>query len=244
MSEILAPSDSESEISALLRLHGLEDKAVALAYFSFANPSSFIGAHDPSGRTTPLIEFLSLPVRGRELLDAIASIDENGPRLLANYQRAFGRLIDDLERFGVDLDPVRTSSLGWLCCACSMLLGLEDNDLAAALAPGLVSVKADTVVVEDDGRFFFDGGRLLRSLMSYRIADVPRHVLARSVFESLGGFAVDALQRLLHDWKADAVVCAGDLFARNRILREHVRRGLMRVHVPVHLPPSQPADSR
>ena len=38
---------------------------------------------------TPLIGFWPLPVRGDELLEAIASIDENGPRLIANYEHAF-----------------------------------------------------------------------------------------------------------------------------------------------------------
>ncbi len=72
--------------------------------------------------------------------------------------------------------------------------------------------------------------------MGYRIADVPRGVLARSVFESLGDFAADAVRRLLKDWKADAIVCAGDLFAGNNILRVQTRGAMISLRLPMHFP--------
>jgi hypothetical protein len=238
ISDTLAPVDGETEIKALLGRHGLSGAAAAVAFFSFADPArSFIGAHDPDGRITPLIEFLPLPVRGGDLLEAIGAIDENAPRLVANYQAAFPEIITRVRAFGADLEPATTESLRWLLSACSLVLWLEEADVARALAPSPGGVKADTVVIEQDGRYMFDGRRLLRSLMSYRLADVPNHVLARSVFESLGGFTADAIRRLLRDWKADAVVCAGDLFARNKILRERARASMLRLRVPVYLAP-------
>ena len=85
--------------------------------------------------------------------------------------------------------------------------------------PSLVSV--DTVVVEHNERYLLDGRRLLRSALSFRIADVPSHVLARSVFESLGDYAANAVRRLLRDWKVD-VVCG----MRGRSVRaQRVDRG-------------------
>jgi hypothetical protein len=233
------PADAEAEIKALLRRHGLSGAAAAVAHFSFSNPRSFIGAHDPDGRITPLIGFLPLPVRGTDLLAAIAAIDENAPRLVANYQNAFPEIACRLSEFGTGAEPGADESLHWLLSACSLALWLEDADVAKALVPSPGGVKVDTVVIEHDGGFLFDGRRLLRSLMSYRIADVPKPVLARSVFESLGDFAADAIRRLLRDWKADAAVCAGDLFAHNNILRAHARRGLLRLRIPVHFPPGE-----
>ena len=56
------------------------------------------------------------------------------------------------------------------------------------------------------------------------------------MFESLGGFAADAIRRLLRNWQADAVICAGDLPARNKILRERARAGMLRLRVPAHFP--------
>lgn len=239
INEALAPVDGEAEIKAELGQHGLSRAPVAVAFLSFADSArSFIGAHDPDGRITPLIEFLPLPVRGDDLLEAIASIDESAPRLVARYRAAFPEVVSGLSEFGAGLEPSASPALCWLLSACSLVLWLEEADIIRALGPSPGGVKADTVVIESDGRYLFDGRRLLRSLMSYRLADVPNYVLARSVFESLGGFTADAIWRLLREWKAEAVVCAGDLFQRNAILREQARNGMLRLRVPAYLPGS------
>jgi hypothetical protein len=234
MSEMLAPPQSELEVKALADKYGLTDRTVAIAYFSFAEPDSFVGAYEPGGRITRLIEFLPLPVRGADLLDAIAAIDENGPRLVANYRQRFPDLYADVARFYADQEAADTEALAWLLGAASLTIGMEQSDLERALLPLQVAVMVDTVVVERDGRYLFDGLRLLRSLISYRIADVPREVLARSIFESLGDFAATALRRLMKDWRADAIICAGDLFAGNNILRVRTRGALISMRVPIH----------
>lgn len=228
-----------AEVTAMLGEHGLTRSAVAVVFLSFApDARSFIGAHDPDGTITPLIGLAPLPVRGADLLEAIASIDENAARLVSHYRSAFSPIIKRVSEFGSGHEPADDESLRWLLSACSLLLWLEDADVARALVPAPDGVKADMVVIERDGRFLLDGGRMLRSLMSYRLAGVPGHVLARSAFESLGDFAADATWRLLRDWKADAVVCAGDLFARNQVLRERSSRGMARARVPVRFPPA------
>jgi len=65
---------------------------------------------------------------------------------------------------------------------------------------------------------------------------VPRDVLASSVFESVGDFAAEAVRRLVKDWKADAIICAGDLLAGNNILRVRTRGELISVRLPMHFP--------
>jgi hypothetical protein len=236
VTEILAPPQSEVEVKALADSRSLTHKAAAVVYFSFAEPDSFVGTHDPGGRITRLIDFLPLPVRGADLLDAIAAIDENGPALLANYRQAFPELYDGFASFSPEEEATDIEALAWLLGASSLILGLEEPDLAKALLPGPHGVKVDTVVIEQDGHYVLDGRRLLRSVMSYRIAGVPRDVLARSVFESLGDFAADAVRRLLKDWKADAIVCAGDLFAANNILRLRTRGAMISLRLPMYFP--------
>lgn len=236
MNEILAPSQSEIDVRVLAESHRLAEKAAAVVYFSFAEPDSFIGVHDPGGRITRLIEFLPLPVRGADLLDAIAAIDENGPRLVANYRQAFPDLYHGLASFSPEEEAVETEALAWLLGATSLILGLEQLDLAKALLPVTDGVKVDTDVIEKDSRYLLDGRRLLRSAMSYRIAGVPRDTLARSVFESLGDFAADAVRRLLKDWEAEAIVCVGDLFAANNILRVRTRAAMIPLHLPMYFP--------
>jgi hypothetical protein len=241
MSEVLAPPESEVEVRALAEKHRLTDKSAAIVYFSYAEPDSFVGALDPGGRITRLIEFLPLPVRGADLLNAMASIDESGPRLVANYKERFPNLYGGIERFYADEASADTEALAWLLAAASLSIGLESADLRRALLPTLEGVKVDTVVIEREGRYLLDGRRLLRSLISYWIAGVPKDVLARSIFESLGDFAADAVRRLLKDWKADAILCAGDLFAGNNILRVRTRGALIPLRLPMHF--SAPAGN-
>ena len=156
--------------------------------------------------------------------------------LLANYEHAFGELTDSIRAFGSELEHVESESLGWLLGACSVTLGMRDEDVARALGPVPGLVRVDTPVVERDGSYVLDSRWLLRSVMSYRIAAVANHVLARSVFESLGDYAATALRRLLRDWKVEVVVCAGDLFARNRFIADRTRRGLVRPRLRVCFP--------
>jgi hypothetical protein len=235
MTELIALPQAKAEVDQLLDRHGVTG-AAAVAFFSFESPQSFIAARDPDGSITPMIGFWPLPVRGGELLDAIASIDENGPRLITNYEHAFPELTESIRRFGAELEPVKSESLGWLLGACSLTLGMQEEDVARALGQVPALVKVDTVVEEHDERYLLDSRRLLRSVMSYRIAAVPNHVLMRSVFESLGDYAANAVRRLLREWSVEVVVCAGDLFARNRFIADRTRRGLVRPRLRVYFP--------
>jgi hydrogenase maturation protein HypF len=236
VSEVLTAPPGKAGIDALLERHERSDVAAAVAFFSLESPKSFIAARDADGTITPLIGFWPLPVRGGELLDAIAGIDETGERLIVNYQETFLELTETIRSFGAELEPFESESLGWLLAACSLTLGMTEDDVARALGPLPSLVKVDTEVVEHEERYVLDSRRLLRSVMSYRIADVPSHVLARSVFEALGDYAANAVRRLLRDWKVDLVVCAGDLFARNQFIAERTRRGLVRPNVQVLFP--------
>lgn len=229
------PGGAVPEVRALLEPRGLLGAACAVAYLSFSDPASCIAAYEGDGRLTPLIGFLPLPMRGATLLESIAAIDESGPRLVANYRHAFPEDLDRLAAFDTESD-VRideTAAIGWLLAAASLVLGLEEADVAAALGPSIEAVGLDTFVIEVDGRYLLDGRRFLRSVMSYRIGGAAKPVLGRSMFESLGHFAADAVGKLLRDWHAEAIVCAGDLFSGNTLLLESARRGLCHLGPPI-----------
>src|SRR5215470_14152365 len=130
---VSVPASADAEIKALLERHGLSGTAAAVTLFSFTSPRSFIGAHDPDGHITPLIEFLPLPVRGAGLLEAIAAIDENGPRLVANYRAAFPEIAGRLAGFGAGQQPAADESLRWLMSACSSGCGREYAEVGSSL---------------------------------------------------------------------------------------------------------------
>lgn len=230
-------------ISAALARYRMEDQAVAVAWLSFDDPDSMIAAHDPDGKVSPLIGFDTLPMRGTDLLTAVAGIDENGPRLVANYRLAFPDLTAAIESFDPGVGAVSSSAPGWLFAAASLLIGMEEADVTAAMAPEPEAVEVDTFVAPGARGYSLEGARLLRSVMSYRLAGVERHVLARSIFVSLGNFVGTAMVRLLKEWQPRAIVCAGDLFAQNRILRDQARSALTTVRVPTYFPSLDDPDN-
>lgn len=241
MTALLVSTHVTAAVDELLARNGLGGEA-AVAYFSFEGSQSFIAARDANGALAPLIGFWPLPVRGLDLLESIASIDDNAPALIDNYARGLPRLIDAVRDLGSQLEPVASESLGWLLAACSLVIGLQEGDVARALGPVETLVALDMAVLAREDRYAVDSRRLLRSLMSYRIAAVPNHVLARSVFESLGEFAANAIRRLLRDWRVPVAVCAGDLFERNRFIAERARRGLTRPGLQLCFPATGEED--
>lgn len=217
--------DLVADIRHLLAARGRDDVPAAVAHLSLFGVHSCVGAYEPGGLITPLIEFLALPVRGADLLEEIRGIDENAPRLVDNYATAFPDAVRGIEAMGADLDDLETPALGWLFLACRTALSLDRDDPPSAGSTD--TVKVDTVVIEEDGRYLFDGRRLLRSLMSYRIAGVSPPALARSVSESMGEFVADAVDRLVRQWpEAQTIACAGDVLTTDQVLRSRARAGL------------------
>lgn len=222
-------------VGPLLSARGLADRRAAVVHFCLGPAASFIGVREPDAPATPLIEFLPLPTLGAELLSGIGSVDESARRLLRQFVDVVPATAARVEAFDAGLDT-RTPVLGWLFGAVSLLLDLDEPDLADVERRRAPSLRLDTVVVPAGSRSALDGRRLLRSVLSYRLAGVPGHVLARSVVESLGEFAADAVRRLLREWPAQLVVCAGDLYARSDLLRGATSRGLTGIAIPVIMP--------
>ena len=74
MSGVLAPPGAELEIRDLAAQRGLAEKSLAVAYFSLEEPDSFVGAHDPDGRITRLIEFLP-PASALDFFEAVHHVE-------------------------------------------------------------------------------------------------------------------------------------------------------------------------
>lgn len=220
--------------AALVRRQRSEQPAV-VAHLSLRGTHSCIGVRDAAGQVTPLIQFWPLPLRGADLVAEIAAIDENSPRLVTNFTQACPQEAARITQFGKGDEDLETPAIGWLMLACSLVLGSNEADLAVARQVSDV-VEIDTVVIDEGGRYYLDGRRLLRSVMSYRIAGVSAPVLHRSVLESLGGFVADALRRVLQDHPTRAVVCAGDLLD-SPFLRSRLSSAMADSGIPVILPP-------
>ncbi len=225
-----------AELAQKVAAYGFGGQNVAVAYYSFNDPDSMIAAHDQMGIVAPLVTFGSLPMRGSDLLDVIASIDENGPRLVANYRKTFPELTIQIEAFDPGVGISETAAPGWIFALVALVLGMSESDVSQALTTSHEAVEIDTFIDDDEGSYYLDTRRIVRSVMSYHIAGVDKGVLARSVFIALGSFVSDALRRLLKEWKAKAILCIGDLFTYNQILRSQTKGSLGWSPVPIFFP--------
>ncbi len=222
-------------VLALLTAHGHGALPAAAVQFSYAEVPSFVGLREPGGPTVPLVSFLPLPGTGAGVLDALAGLDDSGARLVERFRRDFPDTVQRLT--AVDCGSAATPAMSWLLGMCSLSMDLGAEDVRRAMHADGGGVRVDTVVVEDGDGYVVDGRRLLRSVISYRVAGVAAHVLARSVFTSLGEFTGDAVRRLVRAWpSAQVIVCAGDLFGSNIVLRNQARRSLVGLRLPVLLP--------
>ncbi|NNN12432.1 MAG: hypothetical protein HKL81_01610 [Acidimicrobiaceae bacterium] len=233
LAEELSPDEALAQIVAA---YGFAGQSVAVAHYSFNDPNSMIAAYDQTGIVAPLVTVGNLPMSGSDLLDVVASIDENGPRLIANYRREFPELMIQIEAFDPEVGISETSAPGWIFALVSLVLGMSESDVAQALTTSHEAIEIDTFIEDDEGRYYLDTRRIIRSVMSYHIAGVDKGVIARSVFIALGGFVSDALRRLLKEWNARAILCIGDLFTYNQILRNQTKGSLSWSAVPVFFP--------
>jgi len=222
-------------VVALLTERGHAVCTAAAVQFAFSEDPSFIGLYAPGHPLEHLVTFLPLPGTGIGVLDAVHGIDDSGARLVERFDRAFPDTVARLAQ--IDVGAAATPALSWLLGLSSLLLDLEADDVHRALRGVDQGLRMDTVVIEDAGGYVLDGRRLLRSVMSYRLAGVAGHALAASVFTSLGEFTGEAVRRLVRALPAiQVVVCAGDLFASNVLLRTQARRSLSGLRLPVLLP--------
>ncbi|NNN08987.1 MAG: hypothetical protein HKL85_07325 [Acidimicrobiaceae bacterium] len=229
-------SDARHDVRALLEGYGFSGANCAIAYLSFADPESFVGVYDRDGDLSPLIGFRPIPMNGAALLESIATVDENASRLIANYRKEFPADAEQLATFDADISIKESAALAWLFAVCGLALGLSDSDLHRAQEPSIEAVTLEVKVHRVSESYELDSRYLLRSLMSYRIGGVPTHVLARSIVSSLGSFVADSITAILRDWRATVIVCAGDLFAGNDVLRERAGEPLKHFGIPILFP--------
>ncbi len=226
----------DEALAQIVGAYGFAGQSVAVAYYSFNDPNSMIAAYDQTGIVYPLVALGNLPMSGTDLLAVIASIDESGPRIIANYRKEFSELMHQIEAFDPEVGISETSAPGWIFALVALVLGMSESDVSQALRTSNEAVEIDTFIEDDEGRYYLDTRRIIRSVMSYHLAGVDKAVIARSVFVALGSFVSDALRRLLKEWNARAILCIGDLFTYNQILRNQTKGSLSWSAVPVFFP--------
>ncbi|MDD2677375.1 MAG: hypothetical protein PHP75_07935 [Methylacidiphilaceae bacterium] len=188
------------------------------------DPESGLSASFPNSVRVPLLRFAPLPTGGKQILEGIGALDENAARLLPNFRRRFPKIYEAVEAIGRGLPSGEEKSLFFFLSVCSIALQIEESDVrdAASLASGL---EVDYALFPENEDWFVNLRTTLRSLWSYKLAEVPNAILLFSIFDSLGQTMGTFAGRCGELLETQTLRLSGDLQA-NPFLRNALRRGL------------------
>lgn len=203
----------EAAVLSVLLEHGLHDQKAVAAHLSWDDPQSGIAVYDPKTGFKRTAGFAPLPQTGVEVVAALSSMDESAPVLLSNVRKKFPGLIEGIEatRFG----PAPRSFFALLGLLCGLEAANETLLTHALLAPTYGEgckggVKIDFKLGADRQ---IDWRWSARTILSFRMADVPMSVLIPSLFESFADLAVMQLGELRTGLSTPVIAASGDLCA-------------------------------
>jgi len=216
--------DYEGAFYSVLAEHNIIDEPFIGIYLSMNN-NSIIAAKTKSKKIKPIIKLLPLKIYKdrknslRYVLEEIANLDEEGKRLISNYIKKFPFKFEDGET-----NYQESQNISDVLDLISFIIGIN-NDFNISKEINIKNFESkalnfiekrglmiDFVIIEKDNEFLLDWRKMIRSIISYKLADTPNEILAFSFFESLENFLLDKVNLVRRDLKIENVVLAGNFF--------------------------------
>ncbi|WP_373003565.1 hydrogenase [Sulfurimonas sp.] len=201
--------DADKEINRFLNIAQEADflKGSIAANLSTRDGISFIVSNETGHKK--VINFQSFILK--DVLEQMSD-DENKSKLLANFEKKFPSIMQELHQN----DEYRMFE------TVASILELKEKNFESVSDKSLEfhgngGLKIDTNY-GDDG---FDYVSFIGSIMSFKLADTDEHYLAYSIFEALGDMAISTLGQLKTKFKIDKFVMMGDMF-ENTVLYSRI----------------------
>ena len=207
--------------------HSLKDKALSGIYLSKEHPSHIFSFSNKIGYT-PMVLFNDEEIRQpRQMLEAIASIDERGVRLVNNFKDQFPELYQKIERteFTKHTDITGIAKI-WAFAA--VFIGLYDGDDACIASEILESTaiefsgksgpRIDYKVISTNDGYQLDPRLAIRSAMSFKLAGLDDYLLSFGFIDSLSDFIAQQAENADANIGINGVVLSGSLFENRQLL--------------------------
>ncbi len=221
---------SHGALGSIVMEHGLEGKALFGLHLSTTTPSSAVSFHPRAGYT-PMGRFDTALLQPCEVFAGIASMNESGARLIANYTEKFPALYEQALRVRFKDDVLPDPFGTW--AAAAVILGMyEGNDAreaarrleATALEfQGKSGPRIDYKVDNTSEGYRFDPLKCIRSAMSFKLAGVDEFLISFGFIDSLADFIADEAERADANIGIEGVCLSGDLFENRQLLARAVR---------------------
>lgn len=208
-------SASHTQYVSLLCEHNFLTKNSCCFYLSFKNADKLMYYSEESG-VLDLVD-ISFENSGKEIFDVIAK-DETANRLLKNYKKEFGQIFQTANSVNLDNRPKNILNIiGFL----GIILGLADNieDGQKAIIEnfrsfgGLKGPSIDFVLNDEKNmKTTFNHYKLIRSVISFKLADVNNETISFGIMESLVYFLSSMADSFKENLKTESVMLGGSLF--------------------------------
>jgi hypothetical protein len=205
------------QFAAAMHELGLLDEANCGVYLSLKNDDAIMFYNAQTG----VLDMVNITYENslREMLDNIAKEDETGDRLIKNYTEKFPSIIARSQEISLEQ---RAKNIADIWSIAAFLIGLGGSLEEAreklfeniATFGGQKGPRIDYKLSnEKSANTFFDAHKLIRSVMSFRLADVDDGLLSYGLAESLVYFLSDFADGLKGDFQIKNVLLLGSLFS-------------------------------
>ncbi|MDR3346028.1 MAG: hypothetical protein LBS73_02530 [Campylobacteraceae bacterium] len=209
-----------TQFAATMQESGVFDKANCGIYLSLKHNDKIMFYNDKVG----VLDILSIEFKNsfKEIFLRLAS-DESGEKLVANYKQAFPHIYQKIENISFEGVAQSVSNL-WGIAAILMGFGddlrlareklLENIEMFAGEKGPRIDYK---LIDENSAKQSLDAYKLLKSVMSFRLAGADDGMLSYGIGESLVYFLSDFADKLKGDFEVENIFFMGSLFGTKSI---------------------------
>ena len=205
----------------------LEGQALCGIHFSRGHRSHIFSYSGKIGYT-PMVLFRDQNItQPRDMLEAIATMDEGGQRLVENFKNGFPELYEKIEKqeFKTHTD---ISDLTKLWSMAAVFIGLYDGDDALQSCEILESTaiefggksgpRIDYKVISTEEGYQLDLRLAIRSAMSFKLAGLDDYLLSFGFIDSLADFIAQQAEDSDANIGINGVTLSGGLFENRQLL--------------------------
>ncbi len=206
---------------------GLLGHSLCGIYLSREHPSHIFSFSQKIGYT-PMADFntafLSQP---KEMLEAIATMDDGGKRLVANFKNIFPKIYETIENLRFK-SGTQMSDIAKLWSMASVFIGIYDGDDAQKACEMLEATaiefggksgpRIDYKIISTQEGYQLDFRLAIRSAMSFKLAGLDDYLLSFGFIDSLADFIAQQAEDSDANVGINGVVITGNLFENRQLL--------------------------
>ncbi len=216
---------AHAALRSIVLEHALEGQALCGIHFSREHTSHIFSFSSKIGYT-PMVLFRDQDItQPRDMLEAIASMDEGGIRLVNNFKNTFPDLY---EKIGQVQFKNHASDITKIWSMAAVFIGLYDGDDAlkscevleatAIEFGGKSGPRIDYKVISTEEGYQLDIRLAIRSVMSFKLAGLDDYLLSFGFIDSLADFIAQQAEDADANIGIHGVTLSGGIFENRQLL--------------------------